>query len=116
MTAGRYRKKPVVIEAMQIPRHVDGPHFSITAYVKTCIQIAKWSGGTSHMMVNDDEKAFADSPVTGPYILIPTLEGDMCARPDDFIIKGVNGEFYPCKPDIFAKTYAREDTEWPTAP
>jgi hypothetical protein len=36
---------------------------------------------------------------------IPTLEGDMIARPGDYIIKGVNGEFYPCKPDIFAKTY-----------
>lgn len=37
--------------------------------------------------------------------LIPTLEGDMTASKGDWIIKGVNGEFYPCKPDIFDKTY-----------
>jgi len=38
-------------------------------------------------------------------LLIPTLEGDMKAMPNDWIIKGVNGEFYPCKPDVFHKTY-----------
>lgn len=38
-------------------------------------------------------------------IIIPRLEGNMKAMPDDYIIKGVNGEFYPCKPDIFLKTY-----------
>lgn len=42
-----------------------------------------------------------------PYIelTIPTLEGNMIAKHGDYIIKGVNGEFYPCKPDIFEKTY-----------
>lgn len=38
-------------------------------------------------------------------LTIPTLEGDMRAVHGDYIIKGVNGEFYPCKPDIFDKTY-----------
>lgn len=38
-------------------------------------------------------------------LLIPTLEGEMTAHPGDYIIRGVNGEFYPCKPDIFKKTY-----------
>lgn len=38
-------------------------------------------------------------------LIIPTLEGDMYASLSDYIIKGVNGEFYPCKPNIFAKTY-----------
>jgi hypothetical protein len=38
-------------------------------------------------------------------IIISTLEGDMIANTGDYIIKGVNGEFYPCKPDIFKKTY-----------
>lgn len=38
-------------------------------------------------------------------IVIPTLEGNMLASIGDYIIKGVNGEFYPCKPDIFDKTY-----------
>lgn len=38
-------------------------------------------------------------------IYIPTLEGNMKVSADDYIVKGVNGEFYPCKPDIFEKTY-----------
>jgi len=44
----------------------------------------------------------------GPYIelSIPTLEGEMIAKHGDWIIKGVNGEFYPCKPDIFQKSYS----------
>ena len=41
----------------------------------------------------------------GLVLIIPTLEGDMYASLSDYIIKGVNGEFYPCKPNIFAKTY-----------
>lgn len=42
-------------------------------------------------------------------LTIPTLEGNMKAMPGDFIIKGVNGEFYPCKPDIFHKSYELVD-------
>ena len=47
-------------------------------------------------------------PQSGPGqsgLVIPTLEGDHLAEPGDWIIKGVKGEFYPCKPDIFAATY-----------
>ena len=43
----------------------------------------------------------------GTTLIIHTLEGDMEASINDYIIKGVNGEFYPCKPDIFDKTYER---------
>lgn len=39
------------------------------------------------------------------YLIIPTLEGDMTAQPGDWIIRGIKGEFYPCKPDIFSQTY-----------
>jgi hypothetical protein len=49
---------------------------------------------------------FRDSGLaTGPALEIKTLEGTMYALPGDWIITGVNGEKYPCKPDIFAKTY-----------
>lgn len=41
----------------------------------------------------------------GDFIYIGTLEGEMCAAPGDWIIRGVKGEIYPCKPDIFAATY-----------
>lgn len=84
-----YRKKPVVIEAYQISEQTE-------------FEIKKWSEG----------KVYA-SPVLEPsennpkgcYWQISTLEGIMTAIPGDFIIKGVQGEFYPCKPDIFEKTY-----------
>ncbi len=76
---GKYRKKPVVIEAIQ------------------------WTGLNDEEMIefiNNDEWSISD-----PFIIIKTLEGDMKASEGDWIIKGVNGEFYPCKPDIFEKTY-----------
>ena len=74
----KYRKKPVTIEAIQ------------------------WNGEN---LSEIDE--FAESKVKNheSVLIIPTLEGDMYASLSDYIIKGVNGEFYPCKPDIFAKTY-----------
>lgn len=46
---------------------------------------------------------------TMPFLEIVTLEGNMKAIPSDWIIKGVNGEFYPCKPDVFEKTYENEE-------
>jgi len=46
-----------------------------------------------------------------PQLEIKTLEGTMCADIGDYIIKGVNGEFYPCKPDIFEKIYEKVGEE-----
>lgn len=96
----KYRKKPVVIEAREVPRYPQprGMETSIVAYVDECVALAEWCGGRSHMMNAPDSEI-------GDHILIPTLEGDMRALPGDFIIKGVQGEFYPCKPDIFEATY-----------
>lgn len=83
----KYRKKPVVIEAVKY----NG--FNL-------VEIQKFIGKSL-------ETDFYDNEVTAPTLslIIPTLEGDMKAMPGDYIIKGVNGEFYPCKPDIFKKTY-----------
>lgn len=75
----KYRKRPVVIEARQ---------FDLADYDEAC-DVAAWCGGEP---VDDGCK-------------IPTLEGAMLASPGDWIIRGVQGEFYPCKPDIFAATY-----------
>lgn len=80
-----YRKKPVVIEARQV--HTDD-------YDEMCA-IVGWCDGTAI-----DE---------GGVIAIDTLEGRMIAQGLDYIIKGVKGEFYPCKPDIFAATYEATD-------
>ncbi len=74
-----YRKKPVVIEAIQ------------------------WTG-EDRQAVKDfvPEAGFG---FVGDELTITTLEGQMHASPGDWIIRGVKGEFYPCKPDIFEATY-----------
>ena len=64
-------------------------------------ELATWCGGEYHKHLMDGE--FIAHP--DPFIRIPTLEGTMVASVGDYVIKGVNGEFYPCKPDIFHKTY-----------
>lgn len=83
---GEYTKKPVKIEAVLF----DGSTESLIA-----LNSAKF--GLEPLKVVCDGKE--------DKIIIPTLEGDMKASVGDYIIKGVNGEFYPCKPDVFAKTY-----------
>ena len=82
----KYRKKPVVIEAVQ--------------FFNTTESIEKLSGFVDNQDVVVDYK----NPEK-PIMKIETLEGIMSASEGDYIIKGVNGEFYPCKPDIFEKTY-----------
>ena len=82
----RYRKKPVVIEAMRLPDAAT-PDIPRMLAVQA---IAKWCGGRVGV---------------SPCVLIDTLEGEMRADPGDWIIRGVKGEFYPCKPDIFSATY-----------
>lgn len=83
---GKYRKRPVVIEAMQF---VD----------QTSVEpIVNWAGPDvrpARVMGGSDYTSFH----------IVTLEGTMQAGLGDWIIRGVQGEFYPCKPDIFEATY-----------
>lgn len=113
MNAQKFRKKPVEIEAVPLPvwgepNWYDGDSkavFDSVRYVDKCIAIAEWCGGVSHMMVVDEEYAFDGAAIPGPHMTIPTLEGEMIARPGDWIIRGVKGEFYPCKPDIFTATH-----------
>lgn len=83
----KYRKKPVVIDAIQFTRNNQS---ELMAWVIELDATVKWY--------------FHDGVVD-----IPTLEGTMTASLGDWIIRGVNGEFYPCKPDIFYKTYERAD-------
>ena len=87
----KYRKKPVVIEAVQVPDLSDRALFQ-----QLCVDLLNLGANST-----DSSRCF---PETG-HIRIETLEGDMRAFPGDWIIKGVKGEFYPCKPDIFAATY-----------
>lgn len=93
----RYRKKPVVIEAIQW----DGRNFE---------EISNFVGSALDYYINDCAwRAGAGQPVR--HLTIKTLEGDMNVNIGDYIIKGVRGEFYPCKPDIFKETYEAADAD-----
>lgn len=81
----KFRKKPVEIDAIQF----------VDDEIDTLIAIKKFMGHAFDIKYEGRE----------PKILIPTLEGVMKASVGDYIIKGVRGEFYPCKPDIFLETY-----------
>jgi hypothetical protein len=86
----KYRKKPVVIEAHRIGD--DGWPDSI------------WEGVNKNKIILHLDRTGCPKQVTG-FVEIHTLEGVMRGDVGDWIIKGVAGEFYPCKPDIFEKTY-----------
>jgi hypothetical protein len=82
---GKFVKKPVIIEAVQ------------------------WTGENKleiSEFVQDSERRY---DFKGDALFIHTLEGSMRASKGDYIIKGIEGEFYPCKPEIFEKTYANEN-------
>ena len=76
----KFRKKPVVIEAVQFNGENQSEIISFAG------KVAKMEGTLKHL-------------------IIKTLEGRMSVSSGDWIIKGVKGEFYPCKPDIFEATY-----------
>ena len=82
-----YVKKPVAIEAI---RYQPGPGGN-------CEAVAAFMG---EGIVHDDADCDPDTEW-----IIPTLEGEMVASPGDWIIRGEQGEFFPCKPDIFEATY-----------
>lgn len=91
----KYRKKPVIVDALQwdgsdhrgMFEFLDGSH-------------------RSHLATNGTHFYIDHSKVTGG-LVIKTLEGEHLANIGDWIIKGVKGEFYPCKPDIFKQTYEK---------
>lgn len=80
----RFRKKPVEIEAVKF----DG-----------------WNWAECYQFMSNEVPDFPQWLKEKELIEIETLEGTMIASRGDWIIKGVNGEFYPCKPDIFEKMY-----------
>lgn len=90
MHTQRYMKKPVVIEAMQFTRDtwyelIDFTHEQVYCFMKR----------------RPNEDVYT--------CIVSTLEGPMTATEGDYIIKGIQGEFYPCKPDIFEATYEAVD-------
>ena len=82
----KYRKKPVVIEAIVFTRD----NFE---------EVVEFTNGTAHTL------RIEGRPNGKCTCIIPTLEGQHIATEGDYIIRGVKGEYYPCKPDIFKQTY-----------
>ena len=80
----KFKKKPVVIEAFQ--------------WTGVDCELPEWAKGK--MRCHRTEKIH-----NSEYLIVPTLEGDMKASINDYIIQGIQGEIYPCKPDIFKATY-----------
>ena len=97
----KYQKKAVVIDAIQVKAN----NFD---------RICDFMGCTPEQVLNpmSDIDEFGDS--RDPYlgVIIETLEGKMQANIGDMIIKGVKGEFYPCKPDIFKATYDKAPADY----
>lgn len=92
----QFRKKPVVIEAMRWPGLPDITGPDRRNELNYMDVFDDW------MVANQGDRK---CKYRGNKVIIPTLEGDMEAAPGDWIIRGVQGELYPCKPDIFAATY-----------
>lgn len=90
-----YRKKPVVVEAVKWTGKNHREVFNFLTYGKFKEKPLKTYWDTFYI----------DHDKVNKGLVIKTLEGDMLAEVGDFIIKGVHDEFYPCKPDIFEKTY-----------
>jgi hypothetical protein len=84
----KYRKKPIEIEAIQFTRI-------------NWDEIKEFTNNTAHTIS-------IEKRINGKCTcIIPTLEGQHIANEDDYIIKGIKGEFYPCKPDVFELTYEK---------
>jgi hypothetical protein len=89
----KYRKKPVVIDAVQ---YKDG---NFEPVLRAFPESFDWKAKMVEKSTNENLSKFE--------VEIPTLEGTMIVSDGDWIIKGVKGEFYPCKPEIFEMTYEK---------
>lgn len=95
MKAKQYRSIPATIEAMRLEEGTDNWK-----------DVCDWISISSK---NDVEVAH----IGNGYLVIETLEGPMTASPGDYIIKGLIGEFYPCKPEVFNKKYVLDLSDRP---
>lgn len=109
MTVQRFRKKPVEIEAIRWDG-TDQTSQTAREWAEPAVAIVDtdhiqhlWDYDTGRYILPSGKTVFA--PYYQRCLIVLTLEGEMVAAPGDWIIRGVNGEFYPCKPEIFAKTY-----------
>ena len=98
----KYKKKPVIIEAIQLKGD--------SKTIKECLE---FMGQSVNEDLTIERNKFEDYCliVNEKGMKISTLEGEMTASINDYIIKGIKGEFYPCKPDIFEQTYEQADNK-----
>lgn len=97
----KFRKKPVVIEAHQW----DGTAAGATPIIDWILS----AEGTARYTCSDPDRCAEHNGDTPHYLSIDTLEGTMVAHLGYWVIRGVAGEFYPCKPDIFDQSYEPVD-------
>ena len=107
----RYTKRPITIDAMQWHGSDSDAHHVVLWILN--------NGGKAHYQSTPIKVAGPGRGITTvpPHIVIETLEGKMKAFPGDYVIKGIKGEFYSCKADIFSQTYeVAEDDDGEEAP
>lgn len=129
MQASKYRKKPVIIEAMPFDGSMDSIRsiclwanrdteepvidYVFGTTIRPCLAyMCKSYGYHSNDLIQPDcgGTGFVACSPEEPYdIFVHTLEGEMRVNSGDWIIRGIKGEFYPCKPDIFEATYEAVD-------
>ena len=88
----KYRKKPVIIEAITFEELIEYGKAHADIFIERFPWSFEYNG---HPIMYENDQCY----------IIPTLEGEMNFTPEDMLITGVNGEIYPCKIDIFEKTY-----------
>ena len=93
----KFRKKPIIIEAVQLKK--------TQVSIREITELMGESVDINNKIELVKFYEFCDIVFSRGYMEIKTLEGTMRANIGNWIIKGVNGEFYPCKPNIFEKTY-----------
>jgi hypothetical protein len=113
MNAQKYCKKPIEIEAMQFGPTPTAAH-DVMCWMSENLYVGLIGNATLPDTLRYPDQVDGDNsrpdkgwyldPATGD-LMIRTLEGDMRVSPGDYVIRGVQGEFYPCKPDIFEATY-----------
>lgn len=92
----KFRKRPIEVEAFKFD-----PFYSRLGMLRPC----RYPAPMWFMQAEMQGKVELWGDDEAPYCMIETLEGRMRAEAGDFIIKGINGELYPCKPDIFEQSY-----------
>ncbi len=90
MIIKKFRKKPVVVEAVKVTK-------------KNMWDVMNWI--VNNTPDESPRSAYVDKSIFEPRLIIQTLEGSMEANIGEYVIKGVKGEFYPCKADVFDMTY-----------